>query len=160
MIGGGDHDKVPHGHSSNLIYKDYSTHNNNLNNESIWERLNDTLHRNIVRAEDIREKWREKWRKRREEAIGIVSDNNNETTDIKASLLKAQREITEKYSNTEKDKEANNDNKNATIEGEADWIFYGRMKIIHQKNRGTDYDEKDTRGCLCINKCLDKYLDV
>ena len=62
--------------------------------------------------------------------------------------------------NANNNKDTNNDNKNATIEGEADWIFYGRMKIIHQKNRGTDYDEKDTRGCLCINKCLDKYLDV
>ncbi len=64
--------------------------------------------------EAVQKKREEKERKRREEAIGIVSDNNNETTDIKASLLKAQREITEKYSNTEKDKEANNDNKNET----------------------------------------------
>ena len=56
---------------------------------------------------------------------------------------------------------ANTNNEDAHgYEGEADWIFYGRMKIIHQKNRGTDYDKKDERGCLCINKCLDKYLDV
>ena len=39
--------------------------------------------------------------------------------------------------NANNKKDTNNDNKNATIEGEADWIFYGRMKIIHQKNRGT-----------------------
>ena len=35
--------------------------------------------------------------------------------------------------NANNNKDTNNDNKNATIEGEADWIFYGRMKIIHQK---------------------------
>ena len=45
-------------------------------------------------------------------------------------------------------------------EGEADWIFYGRMKIIHPKSRGAGHEKKDSRGCLCLNKCLDKYLDI
>ena len=35
-------------------------------------------------------------------------------------------------------------------EGEADWIFYGRMKIIHPKSRGADHEKKDL-GDACAS---------